>query len=291
MRCILCRIPLKKYLHKNGYWIYRCPECHLGETDLKHEYTKFVKEFYSQGYYEGDPTRSAYADYEFDKPLIVKNMQKFLSFIRQYKTKGRLLDVGCAFGFVVELAGRHGFDAYGFDPSKFAAGKAGKLVGVNRIQEGTIRDVVYPKASFDVITMFDVFEHLQDPLGDMRKLRSLLKPDGLIIIATGDTNSLAARIMKRRWTFFIPPQHIFFFHRKNVTTLLQKAGLIPRRWYRVGKWLSLGYVLHLARTTGESKLASLIHTLVRNTPLMRFPLYIPMKDNMVILAEKGVMAI
>lgn len=286
MRCILCDIPLEKYLYKNGYWILRCPLCHLGETDLKRDYTKFVKEFYSQGYYEGDPTRSAYADYELDKPLIVKNMQKFLSFIAKKKPTGKLLDVGCAFGFVVELAVNRGYDAYGFDPSTFAAKKAGKLAGKNRIQEGTIQQVNYPKSSFDVITMFDVFEHLQDPLADMRKLHSLLKPDGIIIIATGDTRSLAARIMKRRWTFFIPPQHIFFFHRKNVVTLLNKAGFVPRKWHRVGKWLSLGYVLHLARTTGESKLAKIIYALVRNTPLMRFPLYIPMKDNMVILAEK-----
>lgn len=286
MRCILCDIPLEKYLYKNGYWILRCPTCHLGETDLKRDYTKFVKEFYSQGYYEGDPTRSAYADYELDKPLIVKNMQKFLSFIAKKKPTGKLLDVGCAFGFVVELAVKRGYDAYGFDPSTFAAKKAGELVGNDRIQEGTIQQVRYPKSSFDIITMFDVFEHLQDPLSDMRKLHSLLKPDGIIIIATGDTRSLAARIMKRRWTFFIPPQHIFFFHRKNIAVLLNKAGFTPRKWHRVGKWLSLGYVLHLARTTGESAFANIIYALVRYTPLMRFPLYIPMKDNMVILAEK-----
>lgn len=286
MRCILCDISLEKYLYKNGYWILRCPACHLGETDLKRDYTKFVKEFYSQGYYEGDPTRSAYADYELDKPLILKNMHKFLSFIAKKKPTGKLLDVGCAFGFVVELAVQRGYDAYGFDPSTFAAKKAGVLVGKNRIQEGTIQQVNYPKSSFDVITMFDVFEHLQDPLNDMKKLHSLLKPDGIIIIATGDTRSLAARVMKRRWTFFIPPQHIFFFHRKNVAVLLKKAGFVPRSWHRVGKWLSLGYVLHLARTTGESRLAKMIYKLAHDTPLMRLPLYIPMKDNMVILAEK-----
>lgn len=286
MQCLLCHIPLEKYLFKNGYWIYRCPACHLGETDLKRDYTKFVKEFYSEGYYEGDPTRSAYADYELDKPLIVKNMKKFLSFVARVKPTGKLLDVGCAFGYVVELARSRGYDAYGFDPSAFAVKKARELNGNDRIQEGTIAEIQYPKTSFDVITMFDVFEHLQDPLSDMKKLRSLLKPDGVIIIATGDTRSMAARVMKRRWTFFIPPQHIFFFHRKNVTTLLHKAGFVPQKWYKVGKWLSLGYVLHLARTTGESDIASRLYTKFKKTLLMRTPLYIPMKDNMVILAKK-----
>lgn len=286
MQCILCQIPLEKYLYKNGYWIYRCPTCQLGETDLKRDYTKFVKEFYSKGYYEGDPTRSAYVDYELDKPLIVKNMKKFLSFLPQSTSRGKLLDVGCAFGYFVELALHRGYDAYGFDPSTFAAKKASLLVGKKRIQVGTINEIGYPKASFDVITMFDVFEHLQDPLNDMKKLQSLLKPDGVILIATGDTRSLAARVMRRRWTFFIPPQHIFFFHRGNVHVLLRKAGLSPLAWHRVGKWLSLGYILHLGRTTGESSFANIVYEWCKKTPLIRFPLYIPMKDNMVILAGK-----
>lgn len=179
-----------------------------------------------------------------------------------------------------------GYDAYGFDPSAFAVSKARELVGKKRILEGAIEEVAYPKASFDVITMFDVFEHLENPLADMKKLSGLLKPDGIIIIATGDTQSWAAKIMKRRWTFFIPPQHIFFFDRKNVTSLLRRAKLKPRRWYRVGKWLSLGYILHLARTTGESKIARVVYKFIKGTILMRLPFYVPMKDNMVILANK-----
>jgi len=286
MQCLLCIKPREKYLYKNGYWIYRCPICHLGQTDLKKNYKQFVKEFYSKGYYEGDPTRSAYADYELDKPLIVRNMSKLLSFVVPKKKTGRLLDVGCAFGYFVELALSRGYDAYGFDPSSFAVSQARKLVGKKRITEGTIGDVAYPTASFDIITMFDVFEHLEDPLNDMKKLSALLKPDGVIIIATGDTRSLAAKIMKRRWTFFIPPQHIFFFDRENVASLLKRAKLRPGAWYRVGKWLSLGYILHLARTTGESSAAQLIYKLVNKTILMRLPLYVPMKDNMVILANK-----
>ncbi len=286
MQCLLCRIPTEKYLYKNGYWIYRCPRCHLGETNLKKDYSQFVKEFYSQGYYEGDPTRSAYASYEADKPLIVRNMHKFLSVIRAKKSTGKLLDVGCAFGYFVELALSKGYDAYGFDASHFAAGEAGALVGKSRIKEGTVQSVSYPKNSFDIITLFDVFEHLQDPLADMKKLAGFLKKDGVILIATGDTRSIAAKVFQRRWTFYIPPQHIFFFHRKNVRELLKAAGLRPRSWFRVGKWLSLGYVLHLARTTGESPFARFLYQVIKDTPFARFPLYVPMKDNMVIEVSK-----
>lgn len=286
MNCILCSTRLYRYIHKNGYWIFRCPTCGLGETDIKKNYSAFVKEFYSQGYYEGDPTRSAYVDYEADKPLIVKNMEKFLSFLRSRKPKGSLLDVGCAFGYFVELAGIKGYDAYGFDPSAFAAAKARQLVGRKSIQEGTIHTVSFPKKSFDIITLFDVFEHLQDPLSDMKKLASYLKDDGIMLIATGDTKSVAAKLFRRKWTFYIPPQHIFFFDRSNVTMLLAKVGLRPVRWHRVGKWLSLGYVLHLARTTGENPVAQFFYSWLKGSSLMRLPLYVPMKDNMVIEVKK-----
>lgn len=287
MKCILCKKPLLLFLEKNTYRIYRCPVCGLGETDLKRNYLTFVKEFYSREYYEGDPTRSAYADYELDKPLIARNMRKFLSFIRQHKPSGKLLDVGCAYGYFVELSAKSWYDSYGFDPSEFASGRAKELVGASRIQKGTIGEVSYGKNQFDIISLFDVFEHLNDPLSDMKKLASLLKPGGYVIISTGDTDSLASRIMKRRWTFYIPPQHIFFFNKKNVSVLLSRAGLRPVAWYRVGKWLSLGYVLHLARTTGESRLAGFLYDLFGTYRIMRLPLYVPMKDNMVILAQKA----
>ena len=71
-----------------------------------------------------------------------------------------------------------------------------------------------------------------------------------------------------------------------MTVALHKAGLKPMKWYRIGKWLSLGYVLHLGRTTGESKLAAFLYTLIGNTFLARLPVYIPMMDNMVVIAQK-----
>lgn len=255
-------------------------------TDLGATYDTFVRRFYSREYFEGDPTRSAYSDYEHDKPLIVRNMRKFLSFIKRHKIEGRLLDVGCAFGYFVELAQSHGYEAYGFDASVHATKEARVLLGTEKIKHGTVRSVSYRKKSFDVISLFDVFEHLDTPLLDMKKITTLLADDGIVILATGDTQSLAAKILKRRWTFFIPPQHLYFFNKKNVTMLLREAGLEPVSWYRVGKWLSLGYVLHLARTTGESTFADMLYKKIDKTILMRIPLYIPMKDNMVIVARK-----
>lgn len=285
MNCYLCQNPMSFFMYKNGYTIYRCPACGLAETNLNRNYESFVKEHYGRGYFTGNPQCSAYANYKDDKPYIVRNMKKFLSRVRSFKPSGKLLDVGCAMGFFVELALSAGYDAYGFDPSEYATSKAKKLLG-KRIKIGTIQSIKYKPKSFDVITLFDVFEHLGDPRQDLLRLKGFLKDDGIIVIATGDSDSYAAKVLKRRWTFFIPPQHLFFFNRKNIDNLFRSISLAPLLWFRIGKWLSLRYILHLARTTGESKLAQKMYGLIHRNGIGRSPLYLPMHDNMVVIVGK-----
>lgn len=275
------------FLEKNGYKIYRCASCGLGRTDLRGDYEAFVKDHYNKGYFTGDPTRSAYIDYKDDKPFILKNMRQFLSHIQKRKRTGKLLDAGCALGFFVELSATHGYDAYGFDPSAYAVSEARKLVGRQRIKEGTIGTVEYAKKSFDIITLFDVFEHLSDPAADLAKLDTLLKDDGIMVIATGDTASTMAKVLKRRWTFYIPPQHLFFFNKKTMSVLLDRAHLRSVEWFRIGKWLSLRYVLHLARTTGESKLAHRLYALMQRLKANHMPVFLPVGDNMVAVIKKS----
>ena len=255
-------------------------------TDLHQNYETFIHDQYGKGYFTGKQACGAYIDYKDDKPMIVRNMKKFIQEIKKHKSGVKLLDVGCAMGFFVELALQAGFDAYGFDPSEYAVANAGRLNGHTRIIHGAIHTVSYPKKSFDIITLFDVFEHLGDPVRDLRKLYSLLKDDGILVIATGNTRSIMAKLLHRRWTFYIPPQHLFFYNRKNLTLLLEKEHFTPVRWFGIGKWLSFRYVLHLGRTTGESALAAFFYMLFGRTPLGKFPLYLPLGDNMVVIAGK-----
>lgn len=285
-RCYLCQTKMVPFLRKNGYLIFECPNCGLKSTDLNEDYEKFVKNYYAKGYYTGDPRYAAYASYASDKWHIKKNLSKFIKKILKYKKSGKLLDVGCAMGYFVEMAEKEGFDAFGFDASGFAVKKAkARLNG--RIELGTIQAVKYTPKSFDVITVFDVVEHLGDPIKDLKKLSTLLKDDGVLIIATGNTLSTAARVLKRRWTFYIPPQHLFFFTKKNFDEVLVKGGFKPAEWFGINKWLSLRYVLHLARSSGESELADFLYTLAQNARLGWFPLYLPMRDNMVVVARKN----
>lgn len=286
IKCTVCRSNLQPFLVKNRFTLARCPACGLIRTDLKRDYAAFVDHYYERGYFTGDRSRVAYINYEDDKPYIVANMRKFISYIGAYKLKGKLLDVGCALGFFTQLAQQSGYDAYGIDPSDFAVSKAKKIVGKDRVRKGKLSDVRDKSKTLDVVAMFDLFEHLADPGGDLDTVKRILKDDGIVILATGDTGSLFARILGRRWTFYNPPQHLHFFNRGNLTTLLNEKGFEPIFWTRIGKWLSLRYVLHLARTGGESKFAEFLYRLVEILNIGKFPLYLPTFDNMVVIARK-----
>ncbi len=286
--CYLCNSPVKPFLQKNTYTIVRCDSCGLAQTVLLEDYLRFVKRNYQKGYFTGDPARSAYVSYKDDKPYIVRNMTKIFRRIQSIKPQGRVLDVGCAMGFFIELCLEKGYEVVGFDVSQYAIAEAKQLTGSNRVRVGTIDSVQYKPKSFDAITLMDVFEHLEDPRGNIQRLSTFLKDDGILVLATGDTSSFLAKVLKRRWTFYIPPQHLFFFNGKNLTTLLHQAGFTPITWFRVGKWLSLRYVLHLARTTGESRFAKWIYPLIASSRLGKLPLYLPVRDNMVVIAKKSV---
>ena len=109
----------------------------------------------------------------------------------------------------------------------------------------------------------------------------------LLTIATGDTNSLWARLNGSRWTFYNPPQHIFCFNQENIKRILGECGFKIVRTAKNGKWLSLRYVLHLARTVGESKFAESLYWKVKDNLLGKIPLYLRLNDNMVVFAVKN----
>ena len=286
MKCIYCHNSISLFLHKNNYDIYRCTSCGLAITDLHENYESFVKRLYDEQYFTGGRERNAYADYQRDKPYIVKNFQKFLIAIQKERLTGKLLDVGCATGFFVELALSHGYDAYGIDPSAFAAQKARELVGKKRISVGTLDTLQIPPHSYDIITLFDVFEHLNNPLETLTRIKKLLRPNGILVIATGNTASLWAKVLKKHWTFYIPPQHLYFFSQPLLLRILSDHGYTVLSTGKIGKWLSFEYVMHLAETAAQFPLASQARKITSAFKIEKMPVYLPVGDNMVVIAKK-----
>ena len=286
MKCYLCKNTVSNFLFKNNYQLLRCDSCGLMFYDFTKDYAKFLEKQYSKGYFTGESSLKSYTDYGKDKKNIFRNMTWYIEEIKKYKKQGKYLDVGCAYGYAMEVADSNGFDVYGIDPSDYAVAQAKKKFP-KKASVSYLSNMKFDDNTFDVISLFDVFEHLQDPRKDLSKLKKVLKKDGLLVIATGDTGSSWAKFSGRKWTFYNPPQHIFYFNRETITRILKEAGFDVITITTTGKWLSLSYIVHLAETVGENKIAKLLSPLINNTPLSRLALYLKLHDNMVVFAKKS----
>ncbi len=153
----------------------------------------------------------------------------------------RLLDIGAYTGVFVEIAARHGWDAWGVEPSHWAVEEARKR-GLQVVQ-GTTETAELPEGGFDVVTMWDVIEHLTDPLGELRRVYGLLRPGGLLIVHTIDIGSLFARLMGARWPWLME-MHLYYFNRRTLRLMLEKAGFSVLRIQAQGRYLRLGYLMN-----------------------------------------------
>jgi ubiquinone/menaquinone biosynthesis C-methylase UbiE len=156
----------------------------------------------------------------------------------------RLLDVGCYTGVFVEIAASAGWDAWGVDPSGWAVGQA-RRDGLQVI-EGTLETARFPDAHFDVITMWDVIEHVGDPAAELREAYRLLRPGGILVVHTMDIDSLFARVMRGRWPWLME-MHLFYFSQSTLRQMVEGIG------YRVmcsspqGRYTRLGYLVTRVR--------------------------------------------
>jgi SAM-dependent methyltransferase len=170
---------------------------------------------------------------------VYKNALARLKKIYRLKPDGNLLDIGCGVGCFVHLAQTlYNYKACGIDISEYAIQHAARL-GI-KAHKTDLLDWQTPER-FDVITMWDSIEHMKDPSGVVSKCNRLLKDRGLLVLATGDIGSLAARIMGKRWHLMIPPKHLYFFSKDTVRNLLEAKGLKTISIDYAGKYVNLKF--------------------------------------------------
>ena len=160
----------------------------------------------------------------------------------------RLLDVGCHVGVFVEIAARHGWEAWGVEPSQWAATQA-QRTGL-QVVEGTTETAGFDDEFFDVISMWDVIEHLEHPSAEVRRAFQLLKPDGILAVHTMDLGSIFARLMGPRWPWLME-MHLYYFSKSTLDMLLTRTGFQVLAIKPQGRYLRLGYLA--TRVAGFSR--------------------------------------
>jgi len=158
-----------------------------------------------------------------------RRTRKWLSWISSKLNKPnqeiRLLDVGCSSGPFLTIASRLGFKAEGVEPAPQAA-QVARSSGLN-VHQGFLEDIKFPSNTFDVVTMFEVIEHVKDALLLFNECHRIIKSGGLLMIGTANTDSWTANTMKSRWEYFDISRHgghISFFNPQSMRVLAQKSG-------------------------------------------------------------------
>ena len=280
--CLVCGSIAAPVGDKSGYEFHRCRECGLlfvwplPEGNL---------EIYSEDYFAGARNGFGYVDYDQDKSAMADTFESYLDMLaRRHPQLGDLLDVGAATGFFLELARSRGWKTCGVEPSRYASQVASQKNLT--VHQGVVEDLNLPDASFDVITMWDVIEHVKDPDESLKAASRLLRPAGTLALNTPDAGSLLARLLGLKWHLVVPPEHLVLFGQESLRRLLRANGFTVTALHRIGKRFSIQYVLQtLARWQGLSvwhKAAGLS----RRWGFGNWGIPINLRDNMFVLAVK-----
>jgi SAM-dependent methyltransferase len=246
-RCPACgAAPRPSYRLRNGARLLRCPRCLMGWWEWP---PLDPASFYDRDYFQCDAVVRGYSDYASLEAALRRTgrgrLRRISALVQPaVGTTGatpRLLDLGCGTGVFVEEAGRADWDARGVEVSEYAAACA-RARGLD-VTCAALENLSLPPTTLDCLTLWDVLEHLRDPVGALTRAARAVRPGGVVALSTGDITSLCARLSGPRWHLFNLPEHLFFFSPHALRRLLNRAGCRVRRITREINWVPLHYVI------------------------------------------------
>lgn len=234
--CPINGLPARPYCRKDRAQYYLEPASGTifqAQTPSVDAMNQYADDEYSSG---------AYRKYANSRDLKVATARPRLAAIKQRAKGGRLLDVGCATGFFMEAAAAEGFDVHGVEFSSVAIGLARPDIRA-RIVRGDVNALRSRESEpFDVVTAFDIIEHLQNPAGFLRDIREILRPGGLLAISSPDTGHALRYLMGSRWPMLQPMQHTVLFSRRGIAAVLENCGFEDVRVESAHKVLTMDYL-------------------------------------------------
>lgn len=219
--------------------IFRCRQCSM---------------VFNEAAAESNDVAGEYAQVE-DPDYLAQRESRRLTFHRELdaieamQAKGDLLDVGCYTGFFLECARDRGWRVSGVEPSRWAARYATEELGLD-IFNGPIERFSSDR-TFDVITMWDVLEHVPNPVEVLTILRRHVRADGLLVFATHNLDTKVARVLGRHFPLFME-MHTVHFNNRTLNMLLDKAGYRLAHKHNQRRAVRLGYLLSRLRRFGAT---------------------------------------
>lgn len=179
---------------------------------------------------------------EPQKTALERNASGALRELARFaRPPGSLLDIGCGWGFFLGVAARLGWTTHGLEPLPAHAVHTRATTG-SRVVCDVLRDGTFAEESFDVVTSFQVFEHLPDPSAYLERVRRLLRSSGLVLIEVPNFDTWSVRVMGSRARHF-SPDHLNFFSARTLGRLLESHGFEPLHTYYPTRFMTLGHLV------------------------------------------------
>lgn len=268
MKCFICKNDKVTSLLKpyRGRAIFRCNNCTNAFTYPQPQIDYERKHF---------NLKSAEEEWEYKSYA-----QPILDFLTGSIKKGRLLDIGCGSGYLIEGAVKRGFRGEGLDPSEEAVEfcKRRNL----KVKNGFLQEKYYPPETFDVIVASHVLEHVADPNKFLFICRKILKRDGLLCLAQTNYTGTIPYLYGRFWEGWVPNEHFVHFSPSGIQFLMEKTGFKIKK-IRV---VPLGYHLRVKIENLSTIIGSIYYSI--SYLISRFKLWPNfIGDQMYILAKKN----
>ena len=150
--------------------------------------------------------------------------------VMRWKSSGRLLDVGCATGEFLARMMKYGWQVQGVELSPTAAEAARREYGLD-VLTGDLAQAQFPDRCFDVVTLWDVLEHLYDPVAELAEINRILRDDGLLVIELPNTRSFDAALFGPYWIGLDMPRHLYVFPPAPLKAMLKQGDfqIVSRR--------------------------------------------------------------
>jgi 2-polyprenyl-3-methyl-5-hydroxy-6-metoxy-1,4-benzoquinol methylase len=214
-KCILCNSTIFNELFSGKNWkVLKCVKCGLVKVER-------TEENVSYDFYHRD------SDYKKLEDHFRNIFQKRVNLVKRFThAKGKVLEIGCSNGTMLDIFAKDGWETWGVEPSEnaeYAIDKGHKVMQ-------TVFEKVNFQTKFDLIIMNHTLEHIENPLVVLKKAYDLLEKDGIILIDVPNFDSLSSNISGKYWQHLLPLEHNFQFTKESLTKLFEKTGFKVIRW-------------------------------------------------------------
>lgn len=214
--CILCgSCSIEKIKNYEKHHLVKCQSCKFVFCEPIPTSVELEKHYENYG-------RNDYLS-----PLTIKRYHEILDTFEPYRKTNKLIDVGCGIGYFLEEAKKRGWEVYGTEYTEEAI-EICSNIGIS-MQKGVLTPSKYDLESFDIITSFEVIEHINNPREELNNFYKLLRKGGLVYLTTPNFNSILRYRLKSEYNVICYPEHLSYYTPKTLNKVFIQSGFKTKK--------------------------------------------------------------